>query len=454
MSERFDVIVLGAGPGGEVVVFRLAPKGLKVALVEAELIGGECGYWACVPSKTLLRPPEIAGQGRRGFGTGASPVDWQAVREYRDYMTRDWNDAIQIAEYGEMGVTVVKAAGRLVEPGVVEAGGRRLEAPHVVVGTGSVPAIPPVDGLSETGYWTNREATALQTVPGSAIVLGGGPVGIELGQMMASYGTQVTIVEHDRLLGREDPEVSRLLTEALRAHGLDVRTGITLNSVTRKDGKIVAGLSDGQTVSGDQLLVASGRKPRVHDVGLESVGLGDKDRLAVDRHGRVVGAPDGLWAVGDVTGVAAFTHVAKYQGRAVAANILQAVTGKGEPRALDYRAVPRVIFSDPEVAAVGLTEEGAKAAGIEVRAATAKLTAITRPYTYEKEPRGQLRLIVDAQSGVVLGAWAVGPLASEWIHVAAMAVAARLTAAFLRDTLYQYPTFAEAYISAAEQLAG
>ena len=454
MSERFDVIVLGAGPGGEVVVFRLAPKGLKVALVEAELIGGECAYWACVPSKTLLRPPEIADEGRRGFGTGATAIDWQAVREYRDYMTRDWNDARQIAEYGEMGVTVVKAAGRLAGPGVVEAGGRRLEAPHIVVGTGSVPAIPPLEGLGDTGYWTNREATALQTVPGSAVVLGGGPVGVELGQMMSSYGAQVTIVEHGRVLGREDPEVSRLLVEALRARSIDVRTGVALSSVARKDGKVVARLDDGHTVTGDQLLVASGRRPRVRDIGLESVGLGDKDRLAVDEHGRVTDGPEGLWAVGDVTGVAGFTHVAKYQGRAVAANILQAVTGIGEPRPLDYRAVPRVVFSDPEVAAVGLTEAAAEASGIAVRAATAELTAITRPYTYEKGPRGVLRLIVDAQSGVVLGAWAVGPLASEWIHVAAIAVAARLTAAFLRDTIYQYPTFAEAYISAAEQLAG
>jgi len=272
--------------------------------------------------------------------------------------------------------------------------------------------------------------------------------------MMSSYGAQVTIVEHGRVLGREDPEVSRLLAEVLQARSIDVRTGVTLISVARRDGKIVASLSDGQSVASDQLLVASGRKPRVRDAGLESVGLGDRDKLAVDDYGRVVGGPNGLWAVGDVTGVAAFTHVAKYQGRAVAANILHAVTGHGEPRPLDYRAVPRVVFSDPEVAAVGLTEEGAKAAGIAVRSATADLTAITRPYTYEKEPRGVLRLIVDARSGVVLGAWAVGPLASEWIHVAVIAVAARLTATFLRDTIYQYPTFTEAYLSAAEQLAG
>jgi pyruvate/2-oxoglutarate dehydrogenase complex dihydrolipoamide dehydrogenase (E3) component len=453
MNERFDVIVLGAGPGGEVVVFRLAPKGLKVALVEAELIGGECSYWACVPSKTLLRPPEIEEEGRRGYGTGPSAIDWPKVRDYRDYMTRHWDDAKQIAEYGEMGVTVVKAAGRLAGPGVVEAGGRRLEAPHVVIGTGSVPAIPPVEGLEETGYWTNREATALQEVPESAIVLGAGPVGVELGQMMAAYGAQVTIVQRSRVLGREDPEVSRLLVEALQARGIDVRTGVGLSSVARTDGQIVARLTDGQTVAAEQLLVASGRRPRVRDVGLETVGLGEADHLAIDQHGRVVGGPDGLWAVGDVTGVAAFTHVAKYQGRAVAANILHAL-GKGDPRPLDYRAVPRVVFSDPEVAAVGLTEQEARTAGIEVRAATTELTAITRPYTYEERPSGLLRLIVDAHSGVVLGAWAVGPLASEWIHVAAIAVAARLTAAFLRDTIYQYPTFAEAYLSAAEQLAG
>jgi len=451
--ERFDVIVLGAGPGGEVAVFRLAPRGLKVALVERELIGGECSYWACVPSKTLLRPPEIGGQARRGFGTGPSALDWPRVAEYRDYMVRDYDDARQVAEYGDMGVTVVKAAGRLVGPGAVEAGGRRLEAPHVIVATGADPVVLPIDGLREAGYWTNREATAVREIPESVVVQGGGPVAVELAQMFAGFGSAVTLVQRgERILKGQEPEVGALVAAALGEAGVRVLTGVTVEEVRSRDGRKVVSLSDGSTVSGAAFLAATGRWPRTRDIGLETVGLTAEHGLEIDDRGRVRGGPDGLWAVGDVTGVALFTHVAKYQGRAVAANILAAHVG-GEERGLEYGAVPRVVFTDPEVAAVGMTEAQAAAAGLPAKAATVELSSITRPFTFEREPRGLLKLLARTDDGTLVGATAVGPLASEWIHVGAVAVRAGLSASFLRDTMFQFPTFAEAFVAAAEQLA-
>lgn len=454
--ERFDVIVLGAGPGGEVVVYRLAPLGLKVALVERELIGGECSYWACVPSKTLLRPAEIAAEGSRGFGTRPSPLEWSEIAAYRDYMVRDYDDHKQIDEYGRMGVTVVKAPGRLVGPGAVEADDRRLEAPHIVVATGSDPVVVPVEGLAEAGYWTNREATGLKRVPDSVVVQGGGAVAVELGQMLARYGAEVTLVQRsDRVLSKLEPEACRLLAESLEAGGVRVLTGTTVQAVERRQTgagvRRVVTLSDGSTVQAAEFLAATGRRPRIAGAGLDTVGLGEVEALEIDDHGRVGNGPEGLWAVGDVTGVALFTHVAKYQGRGVAANIV-AARGEGEARQLDYDAVPRVTFTDPEVASVGLTEALADEAGLDVKTATVELTSITRSYTYEKEPRGLLKLLAARDDGRIVGATAVGPLASEWIHVATIAVSARLPASFLRDTIVQYPTFGEAYIAAAEQL--
>jgi len=451
--ERFDVIVLGAGPGGEVAVFRLAPRGLKVALVERELIGGECGYWACVPSKTLLRPREIDIAARRGFGTGPTTLNWPQVAEYHDYMVRGYDDSAQVGAYGEMGVTVVKAPGRLVGPGAVEAGGRRLEAPQVIVATGSEPVVVPVAGLNEAGYWTNREATAMREIPESVVVQGGGPVAVELAQVFAAYGATVTLVQRGpRILAGQEPEASELLTKALEQAGVRVLTGVTVQAVQGGDAGKVAALSDGSTVEAAVFVVATGRQPRVADIGLEALGLSTDRALAVDAHGRVRGGPDGLWAVGDVTGVALFTHVAKYQGRAVAANIL-AARGDGEARELDYAAVPRVVFSAPEVASVGLTEAQASAVGVAVKVATVELSAVSRSFTFEREPRGLLKLLSRGDDGVIVGATAVGPLASEWIHVGALAVRAALTASFLRDTMFQFPTFAEVYVAAAEQLA-
>ena len=452
-AERFDAIVLGAGPGGEVAVFRLAPRGLKVALVERELIGGECGYWACVPSKTLLRPPELVGETRRGFGTGPAALDWPAVAEYRDYMVRGYDDAAQVAEYGKMGVTVVKAAGRLAGPGAVEADGRRLEAPHVIVATGSDPVVLPIAGLAQAGYWTNREATALREIPDSVVVQGGGPVAVELAQMLAGYGATVTLVQRgERILTGQEPEAAALLTSALEEAGVRVLTGVTVQTVEARDGRKVVSLSDGATLTASVFLAATGRRPRTAGIGLETVGIEPGRGLQIDDRGRVRGGPEGLWAVGDVTGVALLTHVAKYQGRAVAANIV-AARGDGEARVLDYAAVPRVVFTAPEVAAVGVTEAQADAAGVAVKAATIELAAVTRSFLFEREPRGLLKLLVRRDDDVVVGVTAVGPLAGEWIHVGALAVRAGLTASFLRDSMFQFPTFSEAYTVAAERLA-
>jgi dihydrolipoamide dehydrogenase len=340
-----------------------------------------------------------------------------------------------------------------VGPGAVEAGGRRLEAPHVIVATGSEPVVVPVVGLGEAGYWTNREATGLREIPESVVVQGGGPVAVELAQMFAAYGATVTLVQRGpRILKGHEPEASELLTKALEQAGVRVLTGATVKAVEGGAAHKVVSLSDGSTVEAAVFVVATGRRARVEGIGLEAVGLSAERPLAIDSHGRVRGGPDGLWAIGDVTGIALFTHVAKYQGRAVAANIL-AARGDGQTRELDYGAVPRVVFTDPEVASVGLTEAQAAAAGVAVKTAIVELSAVSRSFTFEREPRGLLKLLARSDDDAIVGATAIGPLASEWIHVGALAVRAALTASFLRDTMFQFPTFAEAYTTAAERLA-
>ena len=441
--ERFDAIVLGLGPGGEVVADRLLTGGLRVAVVERELIGGECGYWACIPSKVLLRPPEVASDAARVAGTGPAKLDFAAAAAYRDTMVRHFDDSAQVDGYRERGAEVIKAAGRLTGPGRVEAGGRTLEADHVIVATGTKSAVPPIEGLDRIEAWTNREATALSTVPESAIVVGGGPVGVELAQMLARFGSRVTVVQSAaRLVDREDPRPSELLADALRADGIELRLGA---QVARVAPGVVATLDDGGELRAERLVLATGRRPRIDDLGLESVGVEPGPRgIAVDDHGR---AGEQLWAVGDVTGALPFTHVAKYQGRVVAANIL------GGDRRVSLRGIPRVVFTDPELAAVGLTEREAREQGIDVAVSRVDLTqTIARPSTYEEHPRGELAVLADRTRRVLIGAWAVAPLAGEWIHVAALAVQAELSLDVLVDTAPQFPTFAEGYLSAFEGL--
>lgn len=444
LTERFDAIVIGMGPGGEVVADRLLDGGKRVAVVESELIGGECGYWACIPSKTLLRPADVRGEAVRAAGVARPRLDWQAIRAQRDKMIRHLDDTAQVNEYEDRGATVVKAPAKIVGPGRVEASDRELEADHIVLATGSSAFLPPIDGLDQVPVWTNREATTLNRVPGEAIVIGGGAVAVELGQFLARMGAKVTLVQRgEEVLTREDSRVGELVKHALELDGVRVLTGREVQGV-RADGiGTLAELDDGTSVTAEVVVVATGRRPRVEGLGLENVGL-DPSSLRIDERCRLT---DGVWAVGDVTGVAMFTHVAKYQGRVVADTIL------GRPRSADYRGIPRVVFADPEIAAVGLTAEQARQRGIETVSAEIDLPElITRPWTYETEPRGTLGVLADRGRGVLIGAWAVAPLASEWIHEAALAVRAQIPITTLLDGVAQFPTYSESYLLALEKL--
>jgi dihydrolipoamide dehydrogenase len=448
MAEKFDVILLGMGPGGEAAAGRLIKGDKKVAVVEKELIGGECAYWACIPSKTLLRPPEAKSEADRAFGTTTPTLEMNELFDYRDYMIRNLDDSGQIGGYEKKGVTVVKGEGRLSGPGKVEVNGETLEAEHVIVATGSEPNMPPVEGLDEVTVWTNREVTTTREVPGRVLIVGGGPNGVEAGQWLSRFGSEVTIVQSpERLMNREDPEAGRLVEEALEEDGIRVLTGRKALKARKAGEGAIVELDDGTEIETDVVVVAAGRKPRTEGIGLQTVDVEPTDKgLPIDDHCRLNGM-QGLWALGDVTGVALFTHVALYQGRIVADNIL------GKERRADYRGIPRVAFSDPEVAACGLTEERAREEGIDVAVATLDVTkAIARPWTYEEDPRGTLSLIADRERRVLVGAWAVAPLAGEWIHQASQAIRAEIPLEKLLDSVAQFPTYSEGYLEALEKL--
>lgn len=437
MSERFDAVVLGAGPAGEVALNSLLKAGQKVALVEAELIGGECTNWGCIPSKTLLRPPDLKGEASKAAGIETPALDWPRLSAYRDYMVSNHDDSKRIAGYEGRGVSVIKEKGTITDPGRVEAGVRELEAGAIVVATGADAVIPPIPGLAESGYWTNREVTALTEIPESVVFIGGGVVSVELGQFLARFGSRVSIVQGPpRLADREDPKIGELLGEILEADGVQLVLGRRAVAVRTENGEKIVELDDGSEARGAELVVATGRRPRTQGIGLEAVGIEPNPRgIAVDERCR---AGEGVWAVGDVTGIAMFTHVGKYQGRIAAMDIL------GKPVRADYRAVPRVVFTEPELAAVGYSEQDARDAGIDVVTATIDLTtSIARPYTFESEPKGTLSVIVDRERRVLVGAWAVAPLASEWIHQAVLAIRAEIPIDVLTDTIAQFPTFSE-----------
>jgi pyruvate/2-oxoglutarate dehydrogenase complex dihydrolipoamide dehydrogenase (E3) component len=446
MAQRYDAVVLGMGPGGEVAASRLIKGGKSVAIVEKELIGGECAYWACIPSKTLLRPPEARSEAGRAFGTGTPTLELKDVFDYRDWMIRGLDDSGQVRGYEKKGATVVKGEGRITAAGVVEVNGEALEAEHIIVATGSAPNMPPIEGLEDVTVWTNREVTTSREVPSRALIVGGGPNGIEAAQWLSRFGAEVTIVQSpERLINREDPQVSELMKGYLEEEGIEVRAGRRAVKA-RKDGQsAVVELDDGTEVGTDVVVIAAGRKPRTDGIGLESVGVEANGRgLPIDEHCRLA---EGVWAVGDATGVSLFTHVAKYQARVVADNIL------GKDRRADYRGIPRVVFSDPEIAAAGLTEEQAKEQGMDVAATALDLTRmLARPWTYEESPRGHMGLVADRERRVLVGAWAVAPQAGEWIHQASQAIRAEIPIEELLDAIPQFPTYSEGYLEALERL--
>lgn len=444
-TDSYDAVVIGSGSGGRGVAKRLSAAGMRVAMVESELVGGECPFWACIPSKALLRPVEVLSEARHASGLGAPALSWSEVSDYRDYMNSGLDDSKKFAAYSKMGIEIVRGEGRIAGPGRVEVDGRGLEAERIVVATGSAAAIPDLDGLTDVDYWTNREGTSFHQVPRSTVVLGGGPVGIELGQLLSRYGSQVTIVESaDRLLAREHPSVGEMVAELLRGEGIDVRTGAQAKRAESCAGVTRVTLKDGSVVEAERLLVATGRRPRVEGIGLEEVAVECDERgIKIDHRCR---AAPGVWAVGDVTGVAPFTHVAGYQARLTVADI------QGREVRADYRAIPRVVFSDPEVAAVGLTPDQAGEAGMDVAEVVVGLDELDRTETYGTDLKGCLCLLADRRRQVLVGAWAVGPLASEWIHPAVIAIKAEVPLAVLRDTVIQFPTFAEAMQVAVEKL--
>jgi pyruvate/2-oxoglutarate dehydrogenase complex dihydrolipoamide dehydrogenase (E3) component len=446
MAQRFDIAILGAGPAGEHACHALVGAGRTVLLVERELIGGECSNWACIPTKTLLRATEVSGESKRAAGVARAALEWPDLARYRDYMTSAGDDSARAQGYQDMGVTVIKGDGRLAGSGRLEVADTVYEVGAILIATGSDPVIPPITGLQEAGYWTNREATALHELPESAVLIGGGPVGVELAQFLRRFGCSVSLVEGaPALLAREDPRVSELLADALRADGVRLHLGAQALRVGSQDGMKVVALSDGSQLHGERVIVAVGRRSRKDDLGLETVGATvGKRAIEVDSHCRVA---DGVWAAGDCTGVAMFTHVAKYQARIAVADML------GRPVDADYRAIPRVVFTDPEVAAVGQTEAQARADGRDVVVSRIELPgSIARPYTYEQDPRGELGLIADRQQRELIGAWAVAPLAGEWIHQAVLAIRARVSLDVLIDTVAQFPSYSEAFLSGLQAL--
>ena len=449
MSNDVDVVVIGLGPGGEALATELAGTGLDVVGVDRRLVGGECPYYGCVPSKMIVRAADLLAEASRVQGM-AGDVDltasWQPVAErISNEATDDWDDQVAVDRLVDAGVGFVRGHARLTGPRTVEVAGQTYVARiGVVLNTGTEPAAPPVDGLDGTPYWTNREAIAATELPASLVVVGGGAVGVELAQAFARFGVQVTVVEvADRILAPEEPESSQLLTRVLTREGIRVLTGVTVKEVAYDDGQFTVDL-DGRTVTADRLLVAAGRRPNLADLGLETVGLDPRARaVEVDERMR---AGDGLWAIGDITGKGAFTHVSMYQASVAARDI----RGLGGPTA-DYRAVPRVTFSDPEVAAVGMTERQARDAGLRVRVGSTDLGASARGWIHRGE--GLVKLVEDADRGVLVGATAVGPSGGEVLSALAVAVHAEVPTATLGSMIYAYPTFHRAIESALADLS-
>ncbi|MFG3702563.1 dihydrolipoyl dehydrogenase family protein [Micromonospora sp. NPDC047620] len=483
--ELVDVVVVGLGVGGEEVAGRLAEAGLTVVGVERDLVGGECPYWGCIPSKMMIRAANAIAEARRVDGlAGTAQVrpDWAPVaKRIREEATDTWDDTVAVERFTGKGGRFVRGSARLDGPGRVRVGERVFQARHgIVLGTGTKPSVPPVDGLADTPYWTNRQAIEVEELPESLLVLGGGAIGLELAQVFARFGVRVTVVEAaDRVLAVEEPEASEVAAAALRADGVKIHTGVRAERV-RHDGRgFTLHGADGAEFTGQRLLVVTGRRAHLDELGLDTVGVDAGQRyLAVDDRLRVT---DGMWAVGDVTGEGAFTHVAMYQAGIVVADVLDCArradggpdasgtarvtggavsasgtTGPGAPAGAvpraDYRALPRVTFTDPEIGAVGLTERQARERGINVQVGLAELPSSARGWIHRSGNEGFVKLVADADQGVLIGATSVGPAGGEVLSGLVVAVHAAVPLARLRHMIYAYPTFHRAIEDALRHL--
>lgn len=450
MIEDVDVVVLGMGPGGESVAGGLASAGLSVVGVEANLVGGECPYYACIPSKMMIRAADALAEARRVSELAGSAVvsaDFGPVAaRIRAEATDNWNDQAAADRFEQAGGRLVRGWGRITGPDTVRVGDQEFRARRaIVINTGTAPAVPPVPGLAGTPFWTNREAIAAEAAPESLVVLGGGPVGTELAQAFARFGTRVEIVEMaDRLLRHEEPEASRLLTEVFVREGIGVHTGVSADQVRHDRAGFTVRIG-GTELSAERLLVAAGRQVDLAGLGLASIGV-DTDRKAVDPDPQLRIA-DGVYAIGDITGKGAFTHMSMYQARIVTQHILG-----DDGVAAEYHAVPRVTFNDPEIGSVGLTEAQARERGLTVATSVSSLAGSTRGWIHKAGNDGFIKLVVDTDRDVLVGATSAGPSGGEVLSVLALAVHERTRISRLKEMIYAYPTFHRAIESALSTL--
>jgi pyruvate/2-oxoglutarate dehydrogenase complex dihydrolipoamide dehydrogenase (E3) component len=453
-----DVVVLGLGPGGETAAADLADAGLRVVGIDERLVGGECPYFGCTPSKMMVRAADLLAEAGRVAGMAGRSVveaDWTPVAErIAAEATHDWDDHEAVESLVSRGVTFVRGHGRLSGPRTVTVGGQSFTAGRgVVIATGTRPAVPPIDGLDQTPYWTNRDLVTVKDMPGSIIVIGGGAIGAELCQVFARFGVEVTLLEvADRILAQNEPEASALMTRVFAHEGIQVLAGQTIERIEYADGHFHAVLeatadSDTHTVRAEKLLVVTGRTNNLGDIGLESVGLDpDASRLEVDERLKVI---EGLWAIGDVTGKGAYTHMANYQAGIVTDAILHGAAGASA----DYRAVPNVTYTDPEVGSVGMTQRQAEDAGLVVRVGHADLAESPRGWLHKRGNAGFVKVVEDADRQILVGATVAGPMGGELLGLLTLAVHAKVPTAALESMIYAFPTFHETIKTAVADLA-